>query len=430
MDNDRGLQEVIREGGIESVHFFNGRLLSGQDLSREQAARRRTAERLGVALGTGIVNGLEVRRAPPLADHPLPRVRVDGGLAVNAAGEVLRLDAPETIRLTRVVPPEPTAPLVFKDCTPPLSGTYLSGEGLYLLTLAPASVATGRAATNGLGGTGVACNTDADIAGVQFRLLEIRPRLYADLDLLAPDFRNRIAYRCFGAGVFAEWVDGLLAGGSRGDDLLLAMTEYGLTPHDVPLALIGFTGVADLALLDADAVRRPLARPDPPGYQDPPGYGVALSSLAAPRRLAVGRAMMRQFAGHWDDLTAAEGALASLKARDLFPYLPPVGVLPHADGAAAKAFFAGMAVRGPLHINAQQVEALVAESLTTPAIRVRDGELIWLYTVAGNRLSQSLPAGDPGRSDPYTIFASGHLAYRADARFNLSRFDVANFALG
>jgi hypothetical protein len=28
------------------------------------------------------------------------------------------------------------------------------------------------------------------------------------------------------------------------------------------------------------------------------------------------------------------------------------------------------------------------------------------------------------------LFASGHLAYRADARFNLARFDVANLALG
>ena len=424
MADPRDLQQVISDGGIESVHFFNGRLLSGQDLSREQAAQRQTAERLGLALGTGIVFGLEVRRTAAVVADPLPGVSVGAGLAVNGAGEVLRLEAAETIRLSRVAQPGPTGPPGFKDCSPARSGTYLAGEGLYLLTLAPASVATGRAASNGLGGTAAACTTDAVIAGVQFRLLEIRPQLYADLDMTASDFRNRIAYRCFGAGVLGDWANGLLAGGGRADDLLVAMETYGLSPHDVPLALIGFTGAADLALLDADAVQRPLARPDGGGA------GAFLASLAAPRRIATGQAMLCQFARHLADLTGPSGAIGALTARTSFPFLPPVGVLPRADGAAAKAFFTGMTVRGPVHISAEQVEGLIAESLTTPAIRSSEESVIWLYAVAGNRLSQTLPLGDPGRNDLYTIFASGHLAYRADARFNLSRFDVANIALG
>ena len=424
MADARNLQQAISEGGIESVNFFNGRLLSGQDLSREQAAQRQTAERMGLALGTGIAFGLEVSRAPASVDDPLPGVSVSAGLAVTGAGEVLRLEAAETIRLSRVAQPGPTGPQGFNDCTPALSGTYLAGEGLYLLTLAPASVATGRAANNGLGGTAAACTTDAVIAGVQFRLLEIRPQLYADLDMIAPDFRNRIAYRCFGAGVLGDWANGLLAGGRRDDDLLVAMGRYGLSPHDVPLALIGFTGAADLALLDADAVQRPLARPDGGGA------GGFLASLAAPRRVAVGQAMLRHFARHLADLTGPTGAIGALTARASFPFLPPVGVLPYADGAAAKAFFKDMTVRGPVHISAEQVEGLIAESLTTPAIRSSEESVIWLYAVAGNRLAQRLPLGDPGRTDLYTIFASGHLAYRAYARFNLSRFDVANVALG
>lgn len=423
MADARSLQQAITEGGIESVNFFNGRLLTGQDLSREQAARRKVEERIGLGLGTGIVFGLDVRRAPTDADDALPGVSIGAGLAVNAAGEVLQLAAPETIRLSRIASSGPTGPLGFGDCTPALSGTYLAGEGLYLLTLAPASVATGRAASNGLGGAAVACNTDADIAAVQFRLLEIRPQLYADLDLAAPDFRNRIAYRCFGDGVLAEWGNALLAGGARGDDLLVAMEGYGLSPHDLPLALVGFTGTRDFALLDADAVQRPLARPDAGGA------GSFLASLAAPRRVATGHAMVQQFARHLADLTGPTGALGKLTARGSFPFLPPVGVLPYADGATAKSFFAGMTVRGPVHISAEQVETLVAESFTTPAIRSSDDSVIWLYAVAGNRLSQRLPVGDPGRSGPYMIFVSGHLAYRADARFNLSRFNVANFAL-
>lgn len=424
MADARSLQQAITEGGIEAVNFFNGRLLTGQDLSREQASRRAAEARIGLGLGTGIVEGLGVRRAPADVDDPLPGVSIGAGLAVNAAGALLRLAAPETVRLSRIATPGPTGPLGFGDCSPALSGTYLAGEGLYLLTLAPARVATGRAASNGLGGTSVACNIDAEIAAVQFRLLEVRPQLFADLDMTAPDFRNRIAYRCFGAGVLADWGNALLAGGARADDLLVAMAGHGLSPHDVPLALIGFTGTADFALLDADAVQRPLARPDSGGA------GGFLPSLAGPRRIATGHAMLQQFARHLADLAGPAGTIGTLTARESFAFLPPVGVLPHVDADAAKRFFAGMTVRGPVHISAEQVESLVAESFATPAIRSSDDSVIWLYAVAGNRLSQRLPLGDPARSDPYLIFASGHLAYRADARFNLARFDVANVALG
>lgn len=79
MADARNLQQAISEGGIESVNFFNGRLLSGQDLSREQAAQRQAAERMGLALGTGIAFGLEVSRAPASVDDPLPGVSVAPG---------------------------------------------------------------------------------------------------------------------------------------------------------------------------------------------------------------------------------------------------------------------------------------------------------------------------------------------------------------
>jgi len=111
MADARRLQQAITEGGIESVNFFNGRLLTGQDLSREQAARRKIEQRIGLGLGTGIVFGLDVRRAPADAEDPLPGVSIAAGLAVNAAGEVLQLAAPETVRLSRVASSGPTGPL-------------------------------------------------------------------------------------------------------------------------------------------------------------------------------------------------------------------------------------------------------------------------------------------------------------------------------
>ncbi len=54
------LDTPFLDGGIRSTNFFNGRLLSREDLQREQDAERAVHERLGRALGTGIAYGLEV----------------------------------------------------------------------------------------------------------------------------------------------------------------------------------------------------------------------------------------------------------------------------------------------------------------------------------------------------------------------------------
>ena len=43
------LQQAVADGGIETVNFFNGRLLTAGDMSREQDARRQADARLGLA---------------------------------------------------------------------------------------------------------------------------------------------------------------------------------------------------------------------------------------------------------------------------------------------------------------------------------------------------------------------------------------------
>src|SRR5258708_37247871 len=62
----------------------------------------------------------------------------------------------------------------------------------------PAEVSEGKAPTNGLDPTNVRCNTDATVEAVQFRLLAVNQLRYADLDPASLQFRNRLAYRCFG----------------------------------------------------------------------------------------------------------------------------------------------------------------------------------------------------------------------------------------
>ena len=80
------LQQPLTEGGIRSVNFFNGRLLTSKDLTREQVARREADARLGLAVGDGVAFGLDVQRG----DGTNAVVLVKAGLAINRLGQTLR----------------------------------------------------------------------------------------------------------------------------------------------------------------------------------------------------------------------------------------------------------------------------------------------------------------------------------------------------
>jgi hypothetical protein len=416
------LQQPIGEGGIESVNFFNGRLLTAGDMAREQAAQRQADSRLGEALGDGIAFGFEIAVRAPDGEDPVASLDIQPGLAINRAGACLRLSQPERVHLSRIDSTSFAASgCSFDDCAPLVGGTYVAGEGLYLLTVAPAEISAGRAPSNGLGGTNPYCDVDRKVEAVQFRLLEITPDLYSGLSPVSADFRNALAYLCFGKGVLVDYATALLAGGARGDGLLEQMASRGLSTSDVPLALVGFQGAAELTLIDLWAIRRPLSLGDPAG---------AFHSLAAPRRLAVGRAMFEQFQAHLQDLRDSGGVPGTFTARSHFPYLPPVGILPRMSAAEATAFFGDMKVRGPVHINSATVELLIRESMAFPAIRSAGSEVVWLYAVAENLIEGTRALADPLRPDPYLVFASGNVAYRADARFDLHRWNYANYALG
>ena len=429
------LGQPVAQGGVQATHFFNGRLLEASDFTREQHARAAADERLGQALGAGVAFGLTLTEGlATVAESGEPSggrpIVVEPGLAVNALGQAMRLGERQQIQLTR--PPaanDGTVPAgcgPFGACNPLGAGTYVAGQGVYILTIAPAQLRAGRAPTNGIssdngrGGAGGGCNSDQVTETVQFRLIEVRPQLYGSLPASAADFRNRIAYRCFGDGVKADWVTHLLARGARGSDLLDAMAGFGLAAQEVPLGLLAYTGSDRITFIDSWAVRRPLVQPD---------SGDRFGSLVEPARIAAGMAMLRQFQ---DQLAAAVGspvALGNVRARSHFPHLPPAAILPGFSVAQAQQFLGGMTLRGPVHINGPQVEPLLRESLAAPALRSADNEVVWLYAVAANRMAGAVAAGDPQRADPYLIFARGDLGYRGNARFNLHRWDYANFAL-
>ena len=402
------LQEPFGEDAIRMVNFFNGRLLTGNDMSREQAARREADARMGLALGDGIANGLEVAFKGNVAPGRLG-VAVEPGLAVNREGAILCLKRRVSLALDRAATPGvDNVACLFGDCAPLADGDYVAGAGLYLLTIAPAFTSEGRAAVSGMGDTSPRCALDATVEAVQFRLLEIRDELFA-ADPGQPDFRNRIAYEAFGAGVLPDWPADLLGSKPRVDDLIETMRGHGLDDAEVPLALIAFNSGGHV-FTDNWSVRRQICLRDPIDM---------FSTISEPRRTGLGRAMFRQFQGELAEIMKTQN-LAFLVAKDRFGYLPPVGLVPALTDNRIDDFFKGMTVRGPVHIDASAVEPLLRESFGAPAIDTDGDHAIWLYRIAQTRKN--------GEAD-ILVFANGHLPYRGDARFNLNYWNYANYSL-
>ncbi len=401
------LGETLADGGIRTVNFFNGRLLTGTDLGREQQARRQADALIGQAIGDGVARGLEVTYKGAIAPGGRPAAQVSAGVAVNRQGRVLSLANDVTLALARgASPAADTVACLFGECAPLAPGDYVAGQGLYLLTIAPAFSSEGRAAVSGLAGVDARCAVDVTVEGVQFRLLAVPTTIYGGASFGAATFRNRIAYRAFGEGATAAWASDLLGASPRGDDLLDDLRDHGLRDDEVPLALLAFAGSFGHLFTDMWSVRRPLSLAD---------AAEVAANLAEPRRLAVGRAMFRQFAVH-----LAELDIGTATAQGTFRYLPPAGLIPLANDAAVRRFFGAMKTRGPLHIDAHAVEPLLRESFAMPAIDTASDEVVWLYRIAQTRMRGA---------GAMLLFACGHLAPRAEARFDLNYWDFANYAL-
>ena len=442
VDDILQLQQPLKEGGIRHVNFFNGRLLTSKDLTREQAARCEADARLGLAVGDGVAFGLEAAPDPGLNTPGTPVVRVKAGLAVNRLGQTLRLTGDTSVALTRRFDASGTAAgnCVFANCDPIAGGIYVAGAGVYVLTIAPAYLSEGRAATNGLDPGNVRCNSDATVEAVQFRLLAINPAQFADLDQGSALFRNRLAYRCFGIeardqSAFNPWrVDPPSYG------LIDELRKLGLDDRDVPLALIYWTA-AGIRFVDTWAVRRALLEPDALSgfsFQRDPLKGNDLSSfsfIARRRRLVEAHAMCAQFQQHLADLLAATSNPVTVIATEHFRYLPPFGVVPlHSPplrGFDESSFLSGL-VRRPApgfgqdseFIDVRLLGALQQQALAGSPTDLTEKEFIWVYRPWQN--ARAVANRQPVQA--MLAFASGLLPDLAVARFDMARFDYSNYA--
>lgn len=373
---------IADDKAIRAGNFFNGRLLTSKDLGREQDNRRQADAWLGQAVGVGIAWGLE---ASPQGAAAARTVQVKAGLAVNRAGQTLRLAAHQVVTL--VAQPDaalPGASTGFGPCGA-LSGstTYAAGNGLYLLTLAPLMVDEGTAPVLALDPGSVRCNTDAKVEAVQLRLLYIDDALLParglDTNVVAPAaasrLRNAAAYACFGFPAVAD--AHLHPGAVPADNLLDALAKRDLSPCDVPLALIHLTA-SGIVFVDRWSVRRRIAADC---------AAPAWSALIGEDMDALGEAQLVQFQEQLAEVSDA--AIGALTAVTSFAWLPPAGFL-DATGARQLNWSTFLGPHQPVRevpLAAGDVRAVLAAALRRDSVPVSAPTRYRVYSITGSAQS-------------------------------------------
>lgn len=408
------------EGGIRSINFFNGRVLSGEDLSKEQEANREGRRLLGRAIGEGIAFGLEVSKAVGAGTKPI--VTVKPGLAVNRKGDTLCLTG--TVDLSLVRPQNGVAPStpdsVFTECKPAQAGVYVSGAGGYLLTVAPARGREGSALVSGLGNAPAACNRKYLVEGLQFRLIQLD---------LTPDelndekrLRNIIAYKCFGQTSINSFLKNPFGPAVTSYGLLDDLRPNRVTDCDIPLAVLYWTTTEGIKFVDMWSVRRRLIAPVTANRWN---------VVTADRRSGEAEAMLLQFEDQLESMRLDGLGLETVVATEYFRYLPPLGIIPVLDVKSPQGFdhlkfFSGLTYRDPVHIEGAKVESFIRSSLSYSAIDLSNKEVLWLYWVRENKQAVDDTTLNPLQQ--YLVFASGHIPYQGNARYDVARWDYSNYA--
>jgi hypothetical protein len=455
------LLEPVLTGGVRNAHFFNGRVLTAEDLRALQLAVATRQQQLGQAIGDGVVTGLEVS-LDPTSEWNRPVVTIRKGLAINRRGDPLALTGDIQLALVGEAAARAATEGEFAECDQ--ATVTLTNLGLYILVILPASGFEGRVpmTTVGMEGISGSCGSKYAVSGVRFRLVRVTLGSTQDPQSLAgkvtklateleteigqlpppnqpqPSFaagevfqkvsllRSGAAHLCFNteatAGFAADPMPqpGLIpAFPSAGvvDDLRRAKV---ITNCEVPLALVYWTSQG-LKFVDRWSVRRMTgAGLIPDGVPAAaPGLG-----LLAP---------VLQFAEHLRDL--GSGAIlgiqpAGLRSKDYFMRLPSLGLLRPmgVQGIAGfnhQVFFQGLTTRGPAFIEGALLGPVWEAASRSTAIDLDSKEMIWLYLVRQNRQPRNLGVLTPPQ--PYLVFTRGQMPNFGTPRFDLNYWNYAHY---
>jgi hypothetical protein len=410
------LNELV-PGSLRSIHYFNGRLLTAEDLTAEQAARRAELELLGRVVGTGVVHGLEVSQTPVESTVSAPVVRIEPGLALNRLGKPLELVSRVDVPLVGETARGSTAGADFDDCLPLDPGHLARGAGIYVLTIGSGSALTGRAPIAGLAGD-AGCNQDYSMEGVRFRLLHVDPGVDTADSLL----RNTLAHELFGTRERLAAAANPFALRPARFGLRDQIEDNRLCMDEVPLAVLYWTAARGIRFVDTWAVRRPVFRASHTQWP----------MLLGERLAADAEAMFHQFADELDDLLqtaeTSRESFARVTAARHFTFLPPVGILPvlgerSRAGLDSGTFF-GTQGTEPETLDAAHLRSLLLEGLRHEPIAVGGSEPIQLYHVWEN-----VKAVDSRESTQLAlVFAKHTIPYRGTARYGYAHYGSSRFA--
>lgn len=342
--------------GLARTYFFNGRLLSAEDLQREQTLREAGQRRLAQLIGCGIERGLVVTRADASAGSAgSGRLAISAGLGVTPSGEVIEVG---DFTLDLAAAASASRAGGFGACAAAF-GNGGALAGLHLLVLTPGWIADGRAPTL-LGEIG-ACNRNVELPGVRARLVPLRTPAGADAKL--GDLRNRVA-------------TALLARAPGAADRMLGWWPTTVAPtldaNDLPLAVLKITTQAAVEWIDVAAARRRLAAPP----------GNAADALWPQSRRAEMEAFAAQFAAQLLGADDAEQPGASA-----FPTLPPLLL---ADAATLARWSAVFGAQGGLALPAAKVLGREGFALAL------DGALNGAPVARGDAVARLFRLGEPG----------------------------------
>jgi hypothetical protein len=409
------LLRPVLDAGIRSVNFFNGRLLTAEDLSREQDANRESRRLLGQAIGQGVAYGLEVSKAAGSGSNAV--VTVQAGLAINRNGVLVQLPVSTNLSLVRPEDDAGGRSSAFDECQPFQAGVYVTGSGVYLLTVRPAQGTEGRASVSGLQNSSSDCNTKYLVDGVQFRLVQ--------LDFTANELndssrlQSRVASRCFGLAENLAALADPFGPPRTSYGLLDGLRPNRLTHCEVPLAVLFWTATGGIQFIDLWSVRRTLT----------PRRNLDWTSLVSERRASETEAMLYQFEEQIDALRTNETDPSKIAASSCFVFLPAAGVIPLATSASPAGFnplgfFGARASRSIPLMEADSLRGLIAESLAHEPIYIDADEAIQLYLIRENIQA----AAQGAQVQPVVVFAKHSLGYRGVARFGRARFSLDRFA--
>jgi hypothetical protein len=353
----------ILAGGMNNPNFFNGRILTAQDLRDLQTSGLLRSRRLGLALGEGVAYGLFAGKQGDT------QLTISAGLAVNRRGDALLLPEDNAIPMqTAAQVLSPSADSPFQGCAPD-SITNARAPGYFLLAITYAvQPSREQAPHSGLNSGYLVCTSRYETEGVQFKLVPLENLFTAaDPENLR---RSRLAGLMFGIATLRTFANDpfqLYAAFGLADQLRSAGR---LLDCDVPLAVLHWTGTR-LRFVDSWAARRAPAAPAattpfPLQAPSPEPFPQHVSA----RRYVEAQAVFQQFQAQLAEISDPPNASVETN----FSFLPAAGYLPLGAGKFSLARFFPRNTNTPRQLDPAFVRLLFHDSFFIEPVAVVPGQ--------------------------------------------------------